>query len=206
MIKYVKLPTEKILNLDFSQAWQVTPFLSVTLNEKSINDVVWSEDGTEGTVSYNTIELSNSRNYRFINPATGKEESYQLNQGTYGRPQWFDANTMKEITETELGDLVNAYQSWEISKAYQASEKFKYNGKVYFVIQSHTSQAQWTPDIVPALYRQIPPDQVIAPWKQPAGAHDAYKKRDKVSFNGSNWESTIDANVWQPGIFGWVKI
>lgn len=44
-------------------------------------------------------------------------------------------------------------------------------------------------------------------WVQPTGAHDAYKLNSKVTYGGSNWNNTgSDANVWAPGVFGWVKI
>jgi hypothetical protein len=47
----------------------------------------------------------------------------------------------------------------------------------------------------------------VFPWVQPTGAHDAYRLGAEVSFGGFNWRNTgSDANVWQPGVFGWVKI
>lgn len=35
---------------------------------------------------------------------------------------------------------------------------------------------------------------------------DAYNKGDKVTYNGKHWVSTADANVWQPGVYGWDKV
>lgn len=45
----------------------------------------------------------------------------------------------------------------------------------------------------------------VFPWVQPTGAHDAYKKGDRVTFNGETYESVIDANVWSPSAYpaGW---
>ena len=42
----------------------------------------------------------------------------------------------------------------------------------------------------------------------PSGAHDAYKKGDKVSFNGKIYESLIDANVYSPSAYplGWQEV
>lgn len=47
-----------------------------------------------------------------------------------------------------------------------------------------------------------------AAWVQPTGAHDAYKKGDKVAFDGQVFESLIDGNVWSPTGYpaGWRKI
>ena len=43
-------------------------------------------------------------------------------------------------------------------------------------------------------------------WVQPTGAHDAYALGDKVTWNGKTWESTVDANVWEPGVSGWREV
>ncbi len=43
-------------------------------------------------------------------------------------------------------------------------------------------------------------------WVQPTGATDAYNKGDKVTYDGKHWVSTADANVWQPGVYGWDEI
>lgn len=46
-------------------------------------------------------------------------------------------------------------------------------------------------------------------WIQPTGAHDAYAKGAQVTHHGEKYTSNIDANVWEPGVFGteslWTK-
>lgn len=57
--------------------------------------------------------------------------------------------------------------------------------------------------------QQIEYIEVLADIKefvQPTGAHDAYKKGDKVTHDGKYWVSTADANVWEPGVYGWEEI
>ena len=39
-------------------------------------------------------------------------------------------------------------------------------------------------------------------WVQPTGAHNAYAKGSQVIHNGERYVSRIDANVWEPGVFG----
>ena len=48
----------------------------------------------------------------------------------------------------------------------------------------------------------------IPEFVQPTGVHDAYKKGDKVSFNGKIYESLIDTNVHSPSAYplGWQEI
>ena len=43
-------------------------------------------------------------------------------------------------------------------------------------------------------------------WKQPTGAQDAYSKGDKVSHSSKHWVSDYDANVWEPGVYGWSEV
>ena len=43
-----------------------------------------------------------------------------------------------------------------------------------------------------------------AAWVQPTGAHDAYPLGAQVTHNGKTWTSTVAANVWEPGVYGWV--
>ena len=52
------------------------------------------------------------------------------------------------------------------------------------------------------------PTPSIPEFVQPTGAHDAYKKGDKVSFNGKIYESLIDANVYSPSAYplGWQEV
>lgn len=52
-------------------------------------------------------------------------------------------------------------------------------------------------------------EQPTAPeYRQPSGAHDAYKQGDRVTYNGVVYESTINANVWAPDAYpqGWKKL
>ena len=64
----------------------------------------------------------------------------------------------------------------------------------------------------PGVYGWVDKSPVTEPvgypaWKQPTGAQDAYKLNAKVSHKGFNWNNTgSDANVWEPGVYGWVKI
>lgn len=52
------------------------------------------------------------------------------------------------------------------------------------------------------------PEPPIPEFVQPTGAHDAYKKGDKVSFNGKIYESLIDTNAYSPSAYplGWREI
>lgn len=96
------------------------------------------------------------------------------------------------------------YNTWQSGVAYEVGDKVIYLGNLYECIQAHTSQDDWTPALTPALWKRKGDPTVEFPdWVQPTGAHDAYAKDDKVSHNEKHWISAIDANIWEPGVYGW---
>lgn len=101
--------------------------------------------------------------------------------------------------------LAPLFPDWSPNTSYSVGDVLNYNGVVLKVVQEHTSQADWLPDNLPALYTAYREPGAVTPWVQPTGAQDAYQIGDKVSYEGSVWVSTAANNVWAPGVFGWVK-
>lgn len=99
------------------------------------------------------------------------------------------------------------YPKWKVGTAYQKDERVLYNNILYKVLTDHTSQADWTPDAALSLFAKvlIPDKNVIPEWEQPESTNP-YSKGDKVTHNGKTWLSTIDSNVWEPGVYGWEEI
>lgn len=100
---------------------------------------------------------------------------------------------------------IELFPAWTVGSAFAVGDRVRHGGKLYKCVQPHTSQADWVPDAVPALWTEIAKPGEIPEWKQPTGAQDAYNKGDIVRHNGFVWESTADANVWEPGVYGWTK-
>lgn len=99
------------------------------------------------------------------------------------------------------------YPKWKVGTAYQKDKRVLYNDILYKVLTDHTSQVDWTPDAAPSLFAKvlIPDKNVIPEWEQPESTNP-YGKGDKVTHNGKTWRSTIDGNVWEPGVYGWEEI
>ena len=108
------------------------------------------------------------------------------------------------LTDEDALQAVELFPQWVIDHAYAVDERLQYNGVLYRVVQAHTSQADWTPDITPALFVTVSLDE-WPEFVQPTGAHDAYKKGDKVTFEGKHYISLIDGNVYSPTAYpaGW---
>lgn len=97
---------------------------------------------------------------------------------------------------------VELFPMWTIDLAYAVNDRVQHGGILYKCIQAHTSQADWTPDATPALWVIVTVEE-WPEWVQPMGAQDAYAKDSKVTHNGKKWISSYDANVWEPGVYGW---
>ena len=108
-------------------------------------------------------------------------------------------------TDESALDAIDLYPAWRTGTAYAADERIRYEGILYRCVQSHTSQADWTPDVTPALWTAVSLDE-WPEWIQPVGSSDAYSKGDKVSYQDKHWVSDVDSNVWAPGVYGWSEV
>lgn len=109
--------------------------------------------------------------------------------------------TIDDVTATEHTDL---FSPWVAGVAYKVGDLRQYENNLYRCVQAHTSQEDWKPDVSASLWSKVgDPTEEFTAWSQPIGSHDAYAKDDKCSHNGKNWISTIDGNVWEPGVYGW---
>jgi len=109
------------------------------------------------------------------------------------------------LSDEDALEAVELYPAWKPGTAYEVDERIRHEGILYRCVQAHTSQADWTPDITPALWAVVSLDE-WPEWVQPVGASDAYSKGDKVSHNDKHWVSDVDANVWEPSVYGWNEV
>lgn len=61
----------------------------------------------------------------------------------------------QELSDVEALAVKTLYPKWAAGQRYTVGYKLLYGGELYKVIQAHTSQADWTPDAVPALFTRI---------------------------------------------------
>lgn len=113
----------------------------------------------------------------------------------------------KDLSDTEALKVPMLYDRWQAGKDYEIGLRLYHEGRLYKVLQAHTSHEAYTPDIAVSLYAEvlIPDPSVIPEWVQPDSTNP-YMKGDKVRHNGKVWISDIDYNVYEPGIAGWSEI
>lgn len=113
------------------------------------------------------------------------------------------AMTLTADDQTALTGM-ELYPTWAVGISVAKDSRYQYEGKLYKCVQAHTTQTDWTPDVTPALWVIVSLEE-WPEWIQPTGAHDAYAKDAKVTHNDKKWTSDVDANVWEPGVYGWTE-
>lgn len=114
---------------------------------------------------------------------------------------------LREMATDEAAlQVPNLYPMWKEDAGYIVGERVLYNDVLYKVLQDHTSQTDWTPDVAVSLFAKvlIPDEDVIPEWEQPDSTN-AYMTGDKVMYDGKVYMSTIDNNIWAPDAYpaGW---
>lgn len=110
------------------------------------------------------------------------------------------------LTDEQAETVPGAFPEWAAGIAYAAGTRVRHSDALWRCIQAHTSQERWEPGAAPSLWSRIgEPGDEWPEWVQPTGAHDAYAAGDKVSHAGKRWTSDIDANAYEPGVYGWTQ-
>lgn len=107
------------------------------------------------------------------------------------------------VTDEQALAVPALYPEWKTDVVYTVGQRLLYGNVLYKVLQGHTSQADWAPDVAVSLYAKVlvADDGTVLAWVQPDSTN-AYMKGDKVLHNGKVWESLIDNNVWEPNTIG----
>jgi chitodextrinase len=115
---------------------------------------------------------------------------------------------LRDMATDEMSlEVPNLYPVWREAVEYVVGDRVLHNDILYKVLQAHTSQTNWTPDVTFSLFAKvlIPDENVIPEWEQPDSTN-SYMTGDKVMYDGKVWVSVVDNNVWVPGSYGWEEV
>ena len=62
---------------------------------------------------------------------------------------------VQSLDDSEALKAKTLYPHWTSGVSYANGTKLQYDGKLWRVVQAHTSQPGWTPDRTPALFERI---------------------------------------------------
>ena len=203
------IPTNAPINYQLSQAGVVFATDQTIVGDitATTSDIIQSADGNE----FLGLIAGDSDQYPPL-PETGNlceaGVLYAWNNGVVNCRQSHirtifppeDTPALFSVYRADGGETLE----WIVGEQVQVGNIRVYETVTYRCIQAHQTQDNWTPPLTPTLWAV---EQVgISEWVQPTGAHDAYQIGDQVTHNGATWESDYDANVWEPGVFGWTEI
>ena len=108
------------------------------------------------------------------------------------------------LTDEQALKAAALYPAWSAQDTYDAGERVRYEGTLYKCLTAHAAQPDWTPTAAPSLWATVLVSDTgePLPWEQPDSTNP-YMQGDKVTHGGKTWVSTIDNNVWEPGVYGW---
>ena len=116
---------------------------------------------------------------------------------------------VSSMTDEEAVERAILFSNWVSGKAYSVGERVRYGGRIFKVLQAHTSQEDWTPSRAPSLFAEVLTSEDGEPleWQQPSSTNP-YLTGDKVIYEGNIYQSLIDNNVWSPAEYpqGWELI
>ena len=108
------------------------------------------------------------------------------------------------LDDTDALNNKELFPNWATETEYKVDDRVRYDEILYKCLIAHTSQSDWTPIDAVSLWAKvlIPDPSVIPDWVQPSSTNP-YMMNDKVRHNGYIWISTMDYNVFEPGVAGW---
>lgn len=192
------------LNITFMYEGDISVLLA-NLNE--CNSIVYGED------VYNDFNVIKEFGFKYDNEEkqifkvvlNQPEKEYELPNDVLTAIDY----AVQNMNDDQALNCMSIFPLWEEGVTYSEGNRVKYKDKLYKVLQDHTSQSDWTPDTASSLFVEISDPNIEYPeFVQPTGAHDAYAKGEKVTFEGKHYISLIDANVYSPTAYpaGWEEV
>jgi len=130
---------------------------------------------------------------------TYQRSLYEVIQDHTAQADWLpDTTASLYKNHTPKGEIEDWRQPLGSHDAYMTGDRVLFNGEVYI---SKIDNNVWSPDVYG--WELETSGEEYPKWVQPTGAHDAYALGAIVAHNGQLWISTVDANVWEPGVYGW---
>lgn len=108
------------------------------------------------------------------------------------------------LDDVTISEHPSLFPTWTEKWTGKAGTILMDEGNLYRSIHDVGVGQNTKPSETPSMWTPISdPAEEYPEWVQPIGSHDAYSAGDKVSHSDKHWVSTVDGNVWEPGVYGW---
>ena len=205
--------------MEYKTYVQKLPTLQASYNEDTGIYHVKSENGESdvpkdifesGWREQTDVETEALKTKESVNQITTQVLITTLNNGDVTSLKSVYAKMAASISDDVALAIPEIFPIWSANSVkYKNGDRVSYENVLYKVLQDHISQESWKPDVSPSLFAKVltSADNTPKPWVQPDSTN-AYKKGDRVTYNGKIYESLIDNNVWSPDGYpaGWKEI
>ena len=173
------------------------------IGERTIIDVLsWTDQSKDGTAIRTFVE-------RDYDSTLDEQDAYDEVSADELFAEYVDPaqealdDLIPSLTDEQAELIPTVWREWAAGTAYAVGDRVRRGTVLYRCVQAHTAQEGYEPEATPALWTRTTPQGVINEWVQPTGVQDAYSVGDKVRHAEKVWVSFVDANVWEPGVYGW---
>lgn len=119
------------------------------------NEIYARATAEEGTAAdYTMVIAEDVPEYPKKNPNTGKYWELVYREGVLSWEEKDRPLTAEERLELVEAEVDAIKHEWKVGEAVNVGDRRYYMGSWYTCLQAHTTQADWTPDIVPALWQK----------------------------------------------------
>lgn len=101
------------------------------------------------------------------------------------------------IAPEDALEIKELFDPWAVGLAVAVGAHYRYRDGLYRVVQAHTTQADWTPDITHSLWARVAPAGEIPEWTP-----GSWEQGAKVRHKNKVWQSMTGNNIWEPGAAG----
>lgn len=118
------------------------------------------------------------------------------------------------LTDEQVASVSDAIApllpAWDEAASYRKGDLVTHYDSVWRCLQDHDAQTSWAPTDAPSLWSAVLAGQgggeaSVGEWVQPDSTNP-YMRGDRVMHGGKTWTSTVDNNVWEPGVYGWDEV
>lgn len=125
-------------------------------------------------------------------------------------------SSLSKEEQTELEEMARQHAKPENSYATVQTQIDNLAQQIKLLKETVEANAQGTSVLKDAVEKlggtvttpTVQPEEEYPEYKQPTGAHNAYKIGDKITYNGKHYECIFDNCVWNPDEYpqGWEEV
>ncbi len=140
------------------------------------------------------------------NVSTGQGMEHAVSIGDVAMVVFAQLAQTAQLDDVTIGEHPNIFPVWDEHWTGKTGAIVRDEGALYRSIHDVGAGQNTKPGQTPSMWTRIAdPAEEWPAWAQPIGVHDAYAAGAKVRHGGSRWQSAVDGNVWEPGVYGWTE-